>query len=73
MHLTDVRFLQKTQELLVKFQDGRQGVIQVADLNPQAKVISGIAPISSAQIKLYFDEAASGVIFSADQLRGLMS
>ncbi len=72
MHLTDLRFIQKTQELLLQFESGSQGAIQLGDLNPLAKTITGIEPISSTQIKLYFDGLESGQLFEAQQLQELM-
>ena len=70
MPLTDLRFLQNTQELLLQFEDGSKGTVILSDLNQQAQVISGIEAISPLQIKFYFDGSEQGVVFDAAQLQG---
>ncbi|MCX7122991.1 MAG: hypothetical protein NTV32_04890 [Gammaproteobacteria bacterium] len=71
MQLTDLRFLQNTQTLLLHFDDGVNGTISLANLSPGAKEITGIAPISPLQIVLYFDGLKSGQIFDVLRLREL--
>ena len=72
MLLTDMRFLQKTQELLLQFDAGIKGTVALIDLNPQAQVISGIEPISASHIIFYFDGSEQGITFDVLQLQGLM-
>ncbi len=71
MSLSDIRFLQKTQTLMLQYADGTRGEVQLARLNPQAQAISGIEPLSQTQIKLYFDGADAGILFNTDDLKGL--
>ena len=72
MQLTDLRFLQKTQVLLVQFDDGMQGMIRLAALNPAAQEITALSPISPLQIILYFDGLQLGQVFDVAHLRELI-
>ena len=72
MQLTSVRFLQKTQELLLWFDNGSTGSLSLADLTTKAHHLTAIEPYSTSELGLYFDEVEQPIAFSAAQLHYLL-
>ncbi len=71
MELKDLRFFQKGQRLQLCLANGALREWTVQELNPLAKQLTGIEPVSNTQIKLYFDDQTEAVLMDVAAWEGV--